>query len=183
MMMHLSDSLLPWIIQYGAIALFVLLALGIVALPIPDESLLVATGYLLAKGDLPLVPMVISAISGAWCGITISYGIGHYVGHRIMKSRLGKMMGLQGKRLEKTQNWFRRVGKWSLVIGYFIPGVRHIVGYMAGTLSFQYRQFAIFAYSGGALWSTLFLAVGYYLQKRGEPILAFLQTKWLMWLG
>ena len=174
--MVLLDSLLPWIAEYGALALFFLLALGIIILPIPDESLLIATGYLLATGDLKPLPTVFAAITGAWCGMTVSYCLGRYLGHRIIQSKFGKIIGLQGRRFEKTQNWFRRIGKWSLVVGYFIPGVRHVVGYMAGALSFQYRQFVLFAYSGGTFWSILFLTVGYLLQQHGESILQFFRN-------
>jgi membrane protein DedA with SNARE-associated domain len=179
--MHLLDSLLPWITQYGVFALFVLLALGIVALPIPDESLLVASGYLLATGDLKPIPTAIAAVAGAWTGISISYALGHFLGYPLVNSRFGKMVGLQGKRFEKTRRWFYRIGKWSLVIGYFIPGIRHIVGYMAGMLSFKYRQFMLFAYSGGAIWAILFLSVGYILHEHGTALLEHMQSMGLTW--
>jgi membrane protein DedA with SNARE-associated domain len=38
--------------QYGAVSLFFLMMLGIVGLPIPDETLLVFSGYLIFKGKL-----------------------------------------------------------------------------------------------------------------------------------
>lgn len=171
------DSLLPWISQYGPFALFVLLTLGIIALPIPDESLLVAAGFLVGKGDLSLLSTLIAAIAGAWCGITVSYWLGRYLGPYIVASRFGKRLGLQGPKFQKAKVWFYRVGKWSLVVGYFIPGFRHFVGYIAGTLSFQYRQFILFAYSGGALWSSLFLLIGYLLQQQGGAIMEFMQNR------
>lgn len=157
---QLADALLPWINQYGAFALFFLLALGIIALPIPDETLLVTAGSLIATGNLSLIPTVLAAIGGAWCGITVSYWIGAYLGTYIIETRLGKLLGLK-KKFKKAQYWFNRIGKWSLVIGYFIPGVRHFVGYIAGSLSFPYQHFGLFAYTGGALWATIFLTIGY----------------------
>ena len=39
-----------WIAQYGYGAIFVLLMLGVVGLPVPDETLLVYCGYLISKG-------------------------------------------------------------------------------------------------------------------------------------
>ena len=39
-----------WIAQYGYGAIFLLLMLGVVGLPVPDETLLVYCGYLISKG-------------------------------------------------------------------------------------------------------------------------------------
>jgi len=165
---QLANNVLPWLQQYGPVALFFLLALGIIALPIPDESLLVGAGVLMSKGDLALLPTVIAAITGAWCGITVSYWLGIYLGPYIIASRFGKLIGLRGPGFQKVQHWFSRIGKWLLMIGYFIPGVRHFVGYLAGTLGLPYRQFSLFAYTGGAVWSTLFLSLGYLFHQNGH---------------
>ena len=47
---------LDWIARHGYPALFVLLVLGIVGLPVPDETVLTFVGYLSAKGMLRLEP-------------------------------------------------------------------------------------------------------------------------------
>ena len=46
------ESLLDWISHYGYAGLFVLLVLGIVGLPVPDETLLVFSGYLISQAKL-----------------------------------------------------------------------------------------------------------------------------------
>lgn len=169
-----AETLLAWINQYGPIALFVLLALGIIILPIPDEPLMITAGFLIGRGDLKPISTAIAAILGAWCGITVSYCIGIYIGPYIIKTRLGARLGLRGARFKQSQAWFARIGKWSLVIGYFIPGFRHFVGYIAGSLALPYRQFSLFAYSGGLLWASLFLTLGYSINRNGDVIMAFL---------
>jgi len=50
-----------------------------------------------------------------------------------------------------------------LLIGYFVPGVRHLTAIFAGMNNMPYRQFAIFAYTGAFLWSTSFFTLGYWL--------------------
>ena len=46
------ERIFEWVSHYGYGGLFVLLVLGIVGLPIPDETLLVVCGYLVSKGRL-----------------------------------------------------------------------------------------------------------------------------------
>jgi len=58
------ESGIQWIARHGYPALFVLLMLGIVGLPVPDETLLTFVGYLSFKGTLRLEPAVATAFLG-----------------------------------------------------------------------------------------------------------------------
>ena len=44
----MEQHVLAWISQYGYLAIFLLLVMGIVGLPVPDETLLTFTGYLVS---------------------------------------------------------------------------------------------------------------------------------------
>jgi len=155
------DVLISWLLDYGSIALFILLALGIIALPIPEETLMVLSGILMAKECLPLGGTILAALGGSLTGITMSYWVGRTAGYYFLEK--GKLwLGLSDHHLERAHNWFHRFGKWSLLFGYFIPGVRHFTGFTAGTTALDFRTFALFAYIGGILWVTTFLSIGYF---------------------
>ncbi|MFY7842816.1 MAG: DedA family protein [Rhabdochlamydiaceae bacterium] len=157
-------SLHVWLLSYGSLALFFLLFLGILALPVPEETLLVFCGMLIKQGHLNLEKTFCAAILGSFCGITSSYLIGKYGIQLLMSAKLGKFR-LKEKSLEKTKKWIDRFGPYALSIGYFIPGVRHFTGLLTGATKLKYRIFCLFAYSGGLLWVTLFLAIGYYIDQ------------------
>lgn len=182
MMNELLDPLVPWLNQYGSFAIFGLLALGIIALPVPEETLMVFAGFLMAKGKLQTIPTIIAAIAGAWCGITVSYLIGLTAGTYLTR-KLGRYIGLTDVRIERTHQWFERIGKWSLFIGYFIMGVRHFTGYIAGTIRLEYRHFALFAYSGGLFWAGIFLSIGYFFSTEWENAIQFLHSKMVHFLS
>lgn len=158
--LHTLNSYLQPLLEYGSPALFVLLALGILALPIPDESLMVAAGFFMAKGKLSISLTMLAAYAGAMCGITVSYGLGLTVGHFFI-TRYGRWLGLTKAKIDRVENWFSRIGTWTLFVGYFVPGVRHLTGYVAGTLELKYKKFAIFAYSGAIIWASTFLLLGF----------------------
>ncbi len=71
---------MQWIAHYGYVAIFSLLVLGIIGLPIPDETLLLFVGYLIYKGQLRAIPSLASAFLGSLCGITLSYAVGRTFG-------------------------------------------------------------------------------------------------------
>lgn len=160
-MTHPLDALSQSIQHYGSAALFGLLAIGIIGMPIPDETLLVFAGYLMAKGKLGIAPTMIAAYSGSIFGITISYLIGSTAGHFLVM-RYGSWIGITPARVERAHRWFEKFGPWLLVFGYFIPGVRHLTGYIAGAVELSWQRFIMYAFSGAIMWATLFLAIGYF---------------------
>lgn len=148
------------LLNYGSIVLFLLLALGIIALPIPDETLLVIAGALMAKGVLIIPFTIIASFLGSICGITISYLIGK-TGGVYLVHKYGGVIGITNEKMKKAHDWFEHYGKWTLTFGYFIPGVRHFTGISAGISGLEFPVFSLFAYSGAFLWVTTFLTIGY----------------------
>jgi membrane protein DedA with SNARE-associated domain len=167
----LNETFAHLLMEYGSLMLFLLLVLGIIALPIPEETLLVFSGALMSKGILNIHSTILAAITGSLTGITISYLLG-LTGGFYLFHKYGSWVGITIQRLDKAKEWFNHFGKWSLFIGYFIPGVRHFTGFTAGTTGVEYRHFAIFAYTGGIFWISTFLSLGYFF---GDFCFAFLQ--------
>lgn len=155
------EALSQWLLTYGSITLFVLLAVGIIALPVPEETLMVIAGILMQNDKLPIIPTVLAAIGGSLCGITTSYFLGRTVGHFFLL-KYGSWFGLTQEKLGKAHSWFEKYGKWTLFFGYFIPGVRHFSGLSAGLTELSYKDFATYAYSGAVIWVGIFLSFGYF---------------------
>jgi len=99
------------LLQYGGIALFFLLALGIIALPIPDETLMLTAGFLISKGVMHFSSTVLAAYMGAICGISFSYVIGRYGGSLLVK-KYGHWVRLTEDKIDRTRHWFSRLGLW-----------------------------------------------------------------------
>lgn len=165
----MEQHVLAWITQYGYLAITLLLAFGIIGLPIPDETLLTFTGYLLYKGHLSTPLAFACALAGSASGITISYQLGRLFGHTLLV-RYGKYLHITPARLDRAHRWFERIGHWALTFGYFIPGVRHLTAYAAGMSDVRPSQFALFAYSGAILWISAFLSLGYFLGERWQTV-------------
>ena len=176
------ETLMHWITDYGYIGLFSLLVLGIVGLPIPDETLLTFAGYLAYKHrfDLPLT--ILSAFLGSICGISASYGLGRSLGLFLIH-KYGSRAGITPEKMQRTLLWFNRIGKWSLTVGYFVPGIRHLTAYVAGATKLRYSLFALFAYAGGLIWSLTFILLGYYLGEGWQSLPGQLEEKAMVAVG
>jgi membrane protein DedA with SNARE-associated domain len=154
------DLAFEWITHYGYFAIFFLLLLGIVGLPVPDEAVLTFVGYLTFKGDLRLGPSLLAAFLGSACGITVSYGLGRLFGLQVL-TRVGPLLHVAPEHILQAQGWVRRWGRFVLPLAYFLPGVRHVAALIAGASQLTMSGFAAFAYSGALLWSATFIGIGF----------------------
>ena len=179
------DSVLNWVSTYGYEAIFSLLVLGIVGLPVPDEWLLVFSGYLIYSGRLNAAGAFTAAALGSCCGITCSYWLGKKIGLPLLHSKLGRWLHVTDEEIHRVHDWFQHIGHWALFFGYYIPGVRHFTALVAGTSELEYRDFAIYSYSGAAVWVGTFLFIGYHFGERWRAALELVERhlKLATWTG
>ncbi len=161
-MMH---TIMHWIAVHGYGVIFVLLALGIFGLPLPNDLLLAYLGFLIFKGKLLLLPTVAAAVAGALCGMTINYALGRTFGLYLIH-KFGGLLHITAEQLDRFHAWYERSGRWGLLFGYFLPGVRHLTAFAAGTSRMSFAEFAVFGYAGGFLWACTFMSLGYFLEDR-----------------
>src|SRR5438270_11741834 len=117
------ESLIEWLSQYGYLGLFAALMFGIAGLPIPDETLLVFSGYLISAGRFRPVSTFLVGFAGAASGISLSFLLGRTLGYAAV-AKYGRYIHLTAERVCLVERWFERAGNWLLSVGYFIPGVR-----------------------------------------------------------
>lgn len=152
-------NIIPLLVKYGYIVLFVSMCLELIALPLPGELLMSYTGYLVFKGQLGWETSILVAFLGASTGVTISYWVGYKLGTPFFY-RYGHIFHMGPDNREKVSQWFSKFGNNLLVVAYFIPGVRHISGYFSGLNRLPFRTFAFRSYLGAFLWVGTFISLG-----------------------
>ncbi len=151
-----------FISHYGYIGIFSLLMLGVFGIPFPDESLLTFSGYLASKGHLNVVLTILVAFLGSIFGITVNYVVGRTLGFATIR-KYGHHVHLTTEKMERVREWFDWFGKWILPVSYFIPGFRHLAPFVAGASKMRFKVFALFAFTGGFLWTIAFTLIGYFV--------------------
>jgi membrane protein DedA with SNARE-associated domain len=150
--------------HFGYFGIIIALIGGIIGLPIPDEVLLTYVGYNVFQGKLLYILSLLSAFVGATGGISLSYFIGYKFGLPLL-IKFGSKIHITEQKINLTKKLFVKFGPSLLLIGYFIPGVRHLAAYIAAINSFPFKKFAVYAYTGAFLWSFTFITLGYKLGK------------------
>jgi membrane protein DedA with SNARE-associated domain len=156
------ELLKEWILEFGYLAMYGFLAVGIIGLPVPDEILMTFIGYLTSLNWFSYSLSIAVCFSGSMTGMLVSYAIGHKVGKPFL-TRYGKWIKLTPKRLDKAEEWFRRFGLWTVTFGYFVPGVRHFTCYLAGISGVRIWRYIAYAGSGALVWTVTFITLGRFI--------------------
>ncbi len=168
--------------SYGYLGVFASQMLGMFGLPVPDETILTFTGFLIYKNYLHPVPALLAAYLGSVCGITLNYLVGRYIGFPLLH-KYGNYLRLTDERINQTHRWFERYGKFALFGGYFFPGLRHLTAFSAGASRMEYRHFAPYAYAGGFCWVATFITLGYFVGEEWRNIVPQMHAYLWMVLG
>ncbi|NOU98531.1 DedA family protein [Paenibacillus planticolens] len=176
------DNLVSLIQQYGYVALFVALWLGIVGMPIPDEVVVMIGGAMTANGMLHPIPAFILTYLGVVSGLSVGYVLGRIFGLYIL-DRLRRKKGMD-KYFNFSEKLMQKYGNFALSISYFFPIIRHVMPYMAGLNQMSFRRYAIYSYTAGFVWTLLFFTIGHlvgdHAQRIGMLIYSYgLQFLWL----
>jgi membrane protein DedA with SNARE-associated domain len=168
---HILGILEPWVHEYGAVAIFLILTIESFGVPLPGESLLIVAAILAGRGEISFPALLISAWIGAVTGDNIGYLIGRKLGHKALL-RFGGMVGLTADRLRKMEAIFVRYGALTVAFARFFNILRQLNGVVAGSLEMDWRRFLVFNSLGGALWVVVWTIAGFYLGKHGADIAA-----------
>ncbi len=165
--LHLNTQL-PIIINsaglwtYLILFAFIFIETGLVILPfLPGDSLLFTAGGIAALHGSLLDPWLVYAVmaSAAVLGDTNNYWIGRFLGSRVYT---GRYRWVRLDYLDRTQEFYRRHGRKTILLARFIPIIRSFAPFVAGVGRMTYRHFIQFNILGGLLWSALLIGLGYF---------------------
>ena len=149
------DSLLatahPYIIQYGYGALFGVLLVESLGLPLPGETFLIAASFLAAQGQLNIWLVALTAWAAAVLGDNVGYAIGRFGGRRLVVGH-GARIGISAARLDKTERFFAHYGPGVVIVARFFPVLRQLNGIVAGSTGMGWKRFVVYNALGALLW-------------------------------
>ncbi|MBY0124079.1 DedA family protein [Bacillus sp. S/N-304-OC-R1] len=155
--------------HFGYFGIILALIGGIIGLPVPDEVLLTYVGFNVYQGKLSYLLSLLSAFTGAIGGISFSYLLGIKLGLPFLQ-KYGPKIHINEQKINRAKKLFNKIGPILLLIGYFIPGIRHVTAYLAGINSYSFKKFALFAYSGAIIWGFFFITLGRILGKNWHMV-------------
>ncbi|MBI2456060.1 MAG: DedA family protein [candidate division NC10 bacterium] len=146
--------------HWGYLAIFVLVILGNMGIPLPEETILILAGYLVWQGDLRLPLVLAVGIFSAVAGDNIGYWIGREYGQGTIE-RYGHWVVGNPDRLTSMRGFVTRYGSLGVFAARFLPGLRFLAGPLAGATGLRPLAFFPANVLGAALYVPLAVGLGY----------------------
>jgi membrane protein DedA with SNARE-associated domain len=155
---------------YGLWALFVIVALESMGLPLPGETALVSAAlYGGATGHFALWEVIAVAFAAAVIGDTCGYWIGRTLGFRLL-ARYGRRVRITEDRLRIGRYLFRRHGGKIVFFGRFVALLRVLAALLAGANHMPWPRFLAMNAAGGLCWAATFASAAYVFGDRVSKV-------------
>jgi membrane protein DedA with SNARE-associated domain len=146
--------------HWGYLALFLLVILGNIGLPVPEETILVLAGYMCWRGELHLPVVLVIGVVSAVGGDNIGYWLGHRYGRAALERHATWLLG-HPRRLTMMQEFVARRGPLAVFIARFVPGLRFMAGPLAGALGMPFPTFFGANLFGALCYVPIVVGLGY----------------------
>ncbi|MCP1306242.1 DedA family protein [Paenibacillus tyrfis] len=156
--------------QYGYFVLFFGLFAESLALPFPGELAMAIAGHMASLGTFQLTSIILVSYLGAITGTLVTYMLGRRLGTPFFE-KYGKYFFLKPERLRQLTEWFGKYGDKLILVSYFVPGLRHFTGYVAGILKVRLGTLLLYNGIGGILWVMTYVTVGHIFGAKIEQLL------------
>ena len=158
----MPEEVVQFIARYGYTAIFILVFLQEIGMPnpIPNELLLMFSGYLSFKGFLYLPFVIFTIISADFIGTNILYIVFYNAGVYIIRKK-PKWFPLSDKTIERLTRKISEGGKFNIFIFRVTPFTRGYTSVITGLLHIKPGIFLPIALLSAAIWATIYVIAGY----------------------
>ena len=151
---------LPALWVYLIVALLVFSEAAIfVGFVLPGETAVLLGGVTAALGHVSLPVLLVLVVLSAIIGDSVGFEVGRRYGQRVLRSRF---LRKHQARLGGAERFLRERGGGAVFLARFTAFLRAVMPALSGTSGMRYRTFLWFNVSGGVIWGTGVVLLGYY---------------------
>ena len=157
----LLNSVLTYTLHFSYLAIFVMIVLGSVGIPIPEELILLVAGYLSSRGFMNLFIVILVATVATIAADNISYWIGRKKGVSFLRSSFAARIFFSPRRLARIEHHFKKHGGKTVLLARFLLGFRMISFIIAGSSQMPWKTFIKYNIIGACIWVPAVILIGY----------------------
>ena len=158
----LSNLVIETIRYLGYPGIFILMTLESVNIPIPSEVIMPFSGFLALQGSLNFWLVALMGTLGNMAGAFLSYFLAEWILEIRGKYKILRVI-LSERHLQKTDEWFKKYGSYSIFFWRIIPMIRTFISLPAGIGKMNLVKFTYLTFLGSFLWAAFLAYVGFFL--------------------
>ncbi|HTZ18859.1 MAG TPA: DedA family protein [Dissulfurispiraceae bacterium] len=147
--------------HFPYLGLFVLLVMGVIGFPFPEDAILILCGFLIANGVVQPVPALVVVAFGMITTDFFLYHVGRKYGRKVVAHRRFRRIITQRReaRLEKI---FRKWGAYVIFLGRHLLGLRSQIFLVAGILRMPRLKFVVADAVSSVVTISIMVGAGYW---------------------
>ena len=142
--------------------------------PLPSEFIMPFAGFLVGRGELDFVSVVVAGTAGMVLGGLPLYYLGMWADAHVIRNglrRYGRWIGVSERDLDRVLHLFDRHGGAIVLFGRLIPLVRTLIAVPAGMDRMPLPKYLIYSTIGSAIWTAVLAYAGVLLGENWEEVL------------
>lgn len=162
--------------KFGYLGVLLLIAIENIFPPIPSEIILTFGGFMtkMPNSSLTIVGVIIAATLGSLLGAIALYYIGKILNKerlkKIVSGKIGKLLFLKPKDIEKADKWFDEKGNKTVFFCRFVPVIRSLISIPAGMSEMKMGKFLVYTIAGSIIWNTVLVVLGSIVGENWESV-------------
>ncbi len=168
---------LQYINHYGYLAIFVLVLIQEIGIPtpLPNELLMLFSGYLAFSGMLKLYLVLLCIITADFLGANILFTIFYFFGPYIL-SHKPKWFPLSTQKINKLSAKVSNGGLWTIFLGRVTPFIRGYISVIVGLLHIKPKSYVPITFITACLVTCTYVITGYFLGPYWKQVAGKLET-------
>ncbi len=151
---------IPFIEHFPYLGLFILLILGTLGLPFPEDGILLLSGFLNGHNVIRPLPTFLVVYSGLLMTDFLLYSVGRKYGRRLVEHKKFNKI-ITNDRLAKLEEKFQKCGALVVFFGRHLLGLRAQIFLVAGVLKMPWKKFLMVDGISASFTITLWGGLGY----------------------
>jgi membrane-associated protein len=163
------DQFLAALTQYGSPALFIVVAIAAIGVPVPVTLLLIVTGSLAAQGAINVWLAITVAAAGSVAGDQIGFAVGRWGGKKLV-ARFSAMLG-NAEDLKKLDAKAKRWGGAGVFFSrWLVTPLGPWINLASGAADYSWLRFTLWDFLGESFGAALFIWLGHVFSDRVQEI-------------
>ena len=141
-----------WVIDYGYLAIFLLMLVESALIPFPSEVTMLVGGWYASDGHLDFFWVGAAGVLGNLVGSWLAYYLGRTTGRSLL-DRYGKYVLIRSHDIDRAEVWWEKHGDAATFFSRLLPVIRTFISLPAGIARMPFGKFTLYTFLGVIPWT------------------------------
>ena len=159
-----------WVVEYGYVAIFLLMLAESACIPFPSEATMLVGGWYAGDGELSFFWVGVAGVLGNLVGSWIAYAVGRTTGRELL-DRYGRYVLIRSHDIDRAEAWWEDHGDAATFFSRLLPVIRTFISLPAGIARMPFGKFTLYTFLGVIPWTYALTYLGVVVGANWERVL------------